>query len=631
MFSNWKLKAAGALAATLATSGCADDRTAGLGDGATVTGLAREAVVVGEQLVLYATGLAPSDADVTALPSDVELVFEGTYLTDDGERTPVSVQARALVDGRMPDGREVLRWTRFGPYRNPFSEADRPGQFNGTVRVVRSTSDGPAQAGAATPLRMQVLPSLVIDAFEPLDATCGAPALRALAGIPYRLSVRAVGLSPVRFDFDVAEVNGRSGATRVTHDYSAAGGPVGQDTLGEDEPVLFNPVPEGQQFYVTALRAVAYDAEGRAVETVLPVSVHRPIEVVHSGKLELAEVYEAVPVSGCIPGSINTEVGYEESVTEERQRSVSVTVSQDWTQQNGTTASNSWQRGISEGESTSQTVGTSESVEEQTAEAWGVDYSQSESSQIGYSTSDGEAWSWSMSEGTSNSAYESRMNEVFGEGSWSGTVGVEGSGSVPGFAKVTGKASTTVGVTAGASAGSSSGVERTTSAERGFSAGGSVETERSFGSTVSEARSQSIGGSYALSNQRSTSRANTTERSMAHTWSLGEGVSESEVVSVGLSTAEDNTWSESSSIETSTSITGLIPRGRYGVWYRQTTRSVRRAEVRSYDLCGVASHLGELQFNEWTWAPALAIGDTCTPLPVSQLPKARCTIEPCGG
>jgi hypothetical protein len=58
---------------------------------------------------------------------------------------------------------------------------------------------------------------------------------------------------------------------------------------------------------------------------------------------------------------------------------------------------------------------------------------------------------------------------------------------------------------------------------------------------------------------------------------------------------------------------------------------VRRAEVRSYDLCGVASHLGELQFNEWTWAPALAIGDTCTPLPVSQLPKARCTIEPCGG
>ena len=112
MFSNWKLKAAGALAAALATSGCADDRAAGLGDGATVTGLAREAVVVGEQLVLYATGLAPSNADVTALPSDVELVFEGTYLTDDGERTPVSVQARALVDGRMPDGREVREFPR---------------------------------------------------------------------------------------------------------------------------------------------------------------------------------------------------------------------------------------------------------------------------------------------------------------------------------------------------------------------------------------------------------------------------------------------------------------------------------------------------------------------------------------
>ncbi|MFZ4735664.1 MAG: hypothetical protein ACOYM9_06955 [Bradymonadia bacterium] len=630
--SSFKKQAATVLlAAGLATTGCADDQARAVSSGPGVVGVARDAVVVGEQVVFYAQGLAPADADLDALPTEVQLVFEGAYAADDGQTERVSFDARALVDGRLPDGREVVRLNRFGPFRNPFSAADRPGRFRGTVKVVELSADGAGRVGPARDLEMNVLPSLVIDAFEPLDATCGAPALRALAGIPYRLSVRAVGISPVRFDFDVANVNGRSDASRVTHDYGAAGGPVGQDTLGEDEPVLFNPVPEGEQFYVTLLRAVAYDAEGRSVETVLPVSVHRPVEVVHNGKLELAEIYDPVPVSGCIPGSINTEVEYEESVSEERQRSVSVTVSRDWGRSNGTSQSNEWERGIEEGESTSQSIGTEDSVEEETEQSWGVDYEQSESAEIGFSTSNGESWSWSMSEGTSNSEYESRMNEVFGEGSWSGTVGVEGSGSVPGFAKVTGKASTTVGVEVGASTGTSAGTGRTTSAERGFSASGQTETERSYGSAVSESRSQSLSGSYALSNQRSTSRSNEAERSMSRTWSLGEGLEMSEVISEGISESEEQTWEESSSIETSTGISGAIPRGRYGIWYRQTTRSVRRAEVRSYDLCGVASHLGELQFNEWTWAPELAIGETCDPLPASRLPKARCLIEPCGG
>jgi hypothetical protein len=57
---------------------------------------------------------------------------------------------------------------------------------------------------------------------------------------------------------------------------------------------------------------------------------------------------------------------------------------------------------------------------------------------------------------------------------------------------------------------------------------------------------------------------------------------------------------------------------------------VRRAEVRSFDLCGVAQHMGELQFNEWTWAPDLAIGDDCSSLKTA-LPEARCFVEPCGG
>ena len=48
-----------------------------------------------------------------------------------------------------------------------------------------------------------------------------------------------------------------------------------------------------------------------------------------------------------------------------------------------------------------------------------------------------------------------------------------------------------------------------------------------------------------------------------------------------------------------------------GIFYRQTTRWVRVAEVRSFNLCGVAQHVGDLQFNEYTWAPYLAVAPSC--------------------
>lgn len=87
---------------------------------------------------------------------------------------------------------------------------------------------------------------------------------------------------------------------------------------------------------------------------------------------------------------------------------------------------------------------------------------------------------------------------------------------------------------------------------------------------------------------------------------------------------------ESSSHSTLTSYSSVIPTGRFGVFYRQTTRLVRRAEVFTYDLCGVIEKQGEMTFNEWTWAPELAIGSECgATLPPSTLPAAACFIEPC--
>ena len=117
----------------------------------------------------------------------------------------------------------------------------------------------------------------------------------------------------------------------------------------------------------------------------------------------------------------------------------------------------------------------------------------------------------------------------------------------------------------------------------------------------------------------------------ARTWNLNEGVSVNNVVSQGNTESLSNTVIQSTSKTVSQGFSGYIPQGRYGIFYRQTTRWVRQAQVRSYDLCGIAQHMGEIQFNEWDWAPDLAIGEDCSTLPPpSTMPTARCFIDPCG-
>ena len=134
---------------------------------------------------------------------------------------------------------------------------------------------------SAQTFELNVGPSIEIIELQPLFADCGAPALRALEGIAYRLGVKAVGISPVRFEYEFNNINGANGVTRYEHPFSS---PVAEDFVGESEPIFFNRVVEGEQFYVTSIKVRAYDAEGQVAETALPLSVHRPLEIVYDGK-----------------------------------------------------------------------------------------------------------------------------------------------------------------------------------------------------------------------------------------------------------------------------------------------------------------------------------------------------------
>ena len=100
--------------------------------------------------------------------------------------------------------------------------------------------------------------------------------------------------------------------------------PVDEDWV---ENVVFNNVPLEYSSYIATVLITVEDFEGNFAETSLPFRVVRPLEVKHFGKYELAEVYEPVPVTGCIPGSVGNTVQYTESTSETTSSSTSSTTS----------------------------------------------------------------------------------------------------------------------------------------------------------------------------------------------------------------------------------------------------------------------------------------------------------------
>lgn len=137
--------------------------------------------------------------------------------------------------------------------------------------------------------------------------------------------------------------------------------------------------------------------------------------------------------------------------------------------------------------------------------------------------------------------------------------------------------------------------------------------------------SSEVGGGGNQSNTQNSNRETGVDASTTTT--------DSESVSEGNSgsTGEDFSWSVSSSQVISRGFGGWIIPGTYGVFYRQTLRLMRRAAMVAYNQCGYAQVVGEVDFVDWTWSPDLALGESCPPLPQSNLPDAECNISPCTG
>jgi len=147
----------------------------------------------------------------------------------------------------------------------------------------------------------------------------------------------------------------------------------------------------------------------------------------------------------------------------------------------------------------------------------------------------------------------------------------------------------------------------------------------------------SLGEAVKLGVSGSVSRAETNSRTESTNRNRTDGLSESTTTTntesnseeIGGSSSEGFEWEVSSSESIARGFGGTVIAQRFGVFYRQAMRLVRRGALVTYNQCGAPEMVGEVDFVDWTWAADLAQAGECPPLPPSNLPQAECFIEPC--
>ena len=651
--------AAVATSFALLSLACAVDDATSIPTAPAVQGLDRQTVTVGEPLVVFGQNFLSPDEGRT------RVVFEGQFIpaSTAGAAAPENVPELALspiYDGTFIEsgdvggaavlpGTSLLRINRFGPFGVPFGAGDRPGTFKGTLRAENIYRDGTVEVGGPTPVSLEVGRSVAITRLAPIigvdrdgdgkivavrTAECDAPALRGLGGMGYVLEVKAVGFKPASFRYQFTNVNGKDVLPEIVHivEGDSQTDVVGDPTKRASDPVIvLNPLTEEEGWAIAGIRVTAVDDRGDPVYTALPITVVRPVAYHYDGARELAEYYEPTVVSGPFTGGIGTEIAYSETVSEDRQQGVSVGISKDWSRATGQEESESWEEGVetSSEVSTTNASGVDHSESKSSSETIGEDYSTSAENSVAVGTETGSSWSWNTAKEMSAEEYSDTMKELSGEVSAEVSASVTGEGSIPGLAKVSGTVGTTVGTSVGMSTGTTSGARTGTSESVGNSMEGSDSSSQVFGSATSDSRSKNFSGTYAFDSQDtiSSSTAKTEAKGESRAFSVGGSGSLSESFSEGASEQWESSWVSSKGQSSSLQISSKVPRGRCAVVYRQTVRWVRRAQLYNYDLCGVRTLMGEMNFNEWTWTPSIALGegDNCDRVP-SGLPPAACFV-----
>lgn len=507
----------------------------------------------------------------------VELQFQGQFVHQGGAgQDPVNFSVRpSWTSGNQVD------WQSFGPFWIPFGDGRTLGTFQGTVSAINMGDDGTQAASTPLGVQLQVMPSIIIDSFQPVTASgCPGPIKRLLGGFPYQLTVEAIGFTPVNFTY--LQISPDFTPPPLRH--PAQGN---ADTFGQNNELYFPPVPDQQTFYVAQFAVEAMGTDGNTYGVTYGFGVHKPIEYIPTGPAQVAEYEAPVPVGGCIPGNQfgGQDVTYTDTQTDDRTRNVSYSWDQNWqksqeqSQMSGVTMHN----------------GVNLSVDNSTNSSYSAGWSVGQDSS--HSTSSG--WSKDYGSNSSNTNGTERGGSLTVNGN--ADVGVPGLGQVGGGLSTTGHYSQNASNQVGQS----------------YNQGSNGSVQDSMSKSVGLNGSQEMGQSQARTVGSDHSRDDT------ESWGLSQ--SNSYTVSNGGSSF----WQVSSSTSIAVGSSYKLLPGYDGWWYRQTTRLAYPGEVISYDLCGQPTVAASAYFYDYVWAVALAYGTSCSvnnmPTP-SSFPPAQCTI-----
>ena len=159
--------------------------------------------------------------------------------------------------------------------------------------------------------------------------------------------------------------------------------------------------------------------------------------------------------------------------------------------------------------------------------------------------------------------------------------------------------------------------------DMGGELGGSIGVDKL--AALSAKATWGVGGTTSRTAQESANRSQGLNSS--ETTTDAESASEA----AGGSSGGEFSWEVSSTESVARGFGGVVIARTYGVFYRQALRLMRRGVLVTYNQCGAADVVAEVDFTDWTWSPDLALGDSCPPLPQSNLPAAECLISPCLG
>jgi len=536
---------------------------------------------------------------------------ENVHVTYDKNPELSKVRA-ALISG---NGRAIEVYNFQDPVgvfsiRRIFSNLDKL-NYSENNRIEFLAFDKNNQIMSVESIDINLLPSIVVKSLchtEMCDVVSG----NVIGKLSQKLKIEVFGLQAIKFRYIV---NHRKEPKEYTRSFDS---PVDNDYL---ENIVFDEPNENESFYLTSIFIIATDKEGNEILNAIPVKVVRPIEVRYDGKYKLAQTFEPVPVSGCITGTLDNRIEYNETKSETRENSIEVAIDKNWSNSVGLSVSQDLTEGIQVSETIGNSISKTSEQSESNENGWERSNTHGETSEFNWSTSNGESWEYNNSSSTGNSQTNETQNEVNG----SVTVGVEGEGSLPFLGKIGGNVSTTGGVRRGWNNSNTETNEQT----QGYSISGNSEKGQSFGSVQSDEQTTSISGAYVVGKSYGSGIENSQEQSNTRVWDMTNSTSKENVISLGNSESISKTQVDSQTTTTSLNFSTFLPRGRKGIFYRQTSRWAREINVITYDQNGIPKLAGKMIANEWNWAVSMAIGETCQEISDPKMEEVECFIEPC--